>query len=67
MIHASHDPKPPPRGDKPASYDTRDLRPTRNMIRNRLVGAINLPATIRAVYDQNLQAVIPAYWVAGHH
>ena len=23
MIHASYDTKPPPRGDKPASYDTR--------------------------------------------
>ena len=50
-IHANDDPKPPPRGDKPASYNTRKLRSTRPIIRNRLLGVLNLPAMIHAIYD----------------
>ena len=42
---------PPPPGDKPASYDTREPRPTRPVSRNRPIGVINLPASMRAGYD----------------
>ena len=50
-IHASYGPKPLHRGDGLASYDTRELRPTRDTIRNRLLGAINLPAMTHTTYD----------------
>ena len=47
-IRAPSDPTPPPRGDKAPSYDTREPRSTRYMIRNRHLAAIKLPATIHA-------------------
>ena len=50
MIRASHDPKPPSRGDDPARCDARNLWATRGRIRNRLLGAIHLPVLIHAGY-----------------
>ena len=40
-----------PMGDEPASCDTREALSTRTTIRNRVLGAINLPAMIHASYD----------------
>ena len=51
MIHASYDPKLPSRGDKRANYVTRKLCATRDMIWNRFLGVIILPAIIHASYD----------------
>ena len=51
MMHAACDTKHPTPGNKPASYDTHELRYTRDLARNPLLGAINLPAVIRASYD----------------
>ena len=42
------------RGDKPASYEKRELPSAHPMIRNRLLGVINLPATIHASYDSHV-------------
>ena len=51
MIRAMYDPRPPARGDTAASNDTRKLRYTRELIRNPLLGVINLLDVIRASYD----------------
>ena len=50
MMHATYNPKHSTPGDKPASFDTRQLRYTRDLIGNHLLGAINLPAVKRASY-----------------
>ena len=51
MMRATYDPKHPTPKDKPAGCDTRELRYTRDLIRNPLLGVINLPALICVSYD----------------
>ena len=46
LMRGRYDPKPPSQGDKPASYDSRELRSE-----TAPIGVINLPATIQAIYD----------------
>ena len=63
LIHASYDLNPPPRGDKPASYNARELGYTRPMIRNKLLRVLKLPVMIHAQLGFTPSNVPP--WVFG--